>query len=358
VSRDFERHTERGDEERKDFRVPINSAKLNTSKFYVISVVSNPIRYSTRYKLFRQFQQHMRDLGAKVVVVEQAFGQRPFEVTERDNPLHVQVRTQHELWHKENMINLGINYLTQIDPDWEYVAWIDGDVHFQRHDIIEETAHQLQHYDFVQMFSHAIDMGPNMNPLALQNGFMWSYLENNCKPPQGHGHGGYYGASKGKFWHPGFAWAARRRAFEKISLLDTAILGAGDHHMALAMIGQAAKSTPSGVSKEYKDAVMNWQSVIEYHCNRNVGYVPGTITHYWHGTKANRKYSERWKILIDNKYNPVTDITRDSQGLYRLNDYSTPRFIRLRDDIRAYFRERAEDCIYNPDEGMQGRMEP
>lgn len=331
---------------------------IDISKFWVIAIVSNPIRFSSRYKLFKQFQQHMADLGAKMIVVEQAFGTRPFEITNRNNPRHVQVRTQHELWLKENMINLGVNYLTQLDPDWEYVAWIDGDVNFQRNDIIEETCHQLQHYDFVQMFSHAIDMGPDMNPLKIQNGFMWSYINNGCMPPQGCGHGGYYGGQRGQFWHPGFAWAARRRVFEKINLFDKAILGAGDHHMALAMIGQAERSYPKGLTKEYREAVMNWQGVVECHCNRNVGYVPGTLTHYWHGTKANRKYSERWKILIDNKFNPTTDITRDSQGLYRLNDYQAPRYIRLRDDIRAYFRQRQEDCTFNDDPGLPGRVDP
>jgi hypothetical protein len=41
-------------------------------------------------------------------VVELAFGNRPFEVTDPDNPRHVQVRSGHELWHKENLVNLGV----------------------------------------------------------------------------------------------------------------------------------------------------------------------------------------------------------------------------------------------------------
>lgn len=317
---------------------------IDISKFYVISVCSNPIRYETRWKLFRNFEKHMADVGAKLIVVEQAFGDREFQLTQRDNPMHVQVRTRSELWHKENMINLGINYLTQIDPGWQYVAWIDGDIHFQRPDIISETAHQLQHYDWVQMFSHAIDLGPELQPLKTHSGFMWSYQQNNFCPPKGPGNGGYY-AYKTGFWHPGYAWAARRRAFNRVSLLDIGILGAGDHHMALSLIGAAPKSLPHNVTRGYREAVMGWQDLVISEFKMNVGYVPGTITHYWHGSKNNRKYVERWKVIVENKFDPSTDLFRDGQGLYVLAT-NNHRQIRLRNQIRQYFRQRNEDCTY------------
>ena len=321
-----------------------------TKKFYAISVLSNPIRYSTRWRLYKQFQQHMKDLNVKLITVEQAFGRRDFQVTERDDPMHVQVRSDQEVWHKENMVNIAIGYLTQIDPDWQYVAWIDGDIHFNRHDIITETAHQLQHFDIVQMFSHVVDLGPEQEPIQQHNGFMWSYIKNGTLPPIGPGNGGYYGAHKTAFWHPGYAWAARREAIEKLPLLDTAILGAADHHMALSLIGQGWRSIPGGVTKEYRESILNWENMARK-LYRNVGYVPGLITHHWHGKKKNRKYIERWKILVDNKFNPYTDITRDAQGLWRLNEHHNERYMRLRDDMRAYFRSRNEDGIdYEPDD--------
>ena len=318
---------------------------LDISKFYVIAVCSNPIRYNSRWRLFKQFEKHITDLGAKLLIVEQAFGRREFQLTSRENKMHLQVRTDQELWHKENMVNLGINYLCQIDPDWQYVAWIDGDIQFQRQDIILETAQQLQHFHWVQMFSHAIDLGPNGEFLKSYNGFMWSYFNNRSSAPHGAGYGGYYMDDKQGFWHPGFAWAARRSAVDRVMLLDKAILGAGDHHMALCLIGEGHRSVPGGVTAGYRDMVMNWQEMVTVNFKRNVGFVPGVITHNWHGKKANRKYIERWDILVKNKYNPTTDITRDSQGLYRLTIHDTERFIRLRDDIRRYFRERNEDSI-------------
>jgi len=320
------------------------SQKLDISKFYVISVVSNPVRYQTRYNLYQKFKKHMGDVGGKLITVEAAFGHRGFEITERDNPWHVQLRTDQELWLKENMVNVGINYLSQVDPDWQYVAWIDADITFNRQDIILETAHQLQHYDIVQMFSHALDLGPNGEPIQTHNGFMWSYFQNDRYPPQGPGQGGYYNYSKG-FWHPGYAWAARRSSLSRLMLLDTAAMGAGDHHMALALIGCAHKSLPGGISDGYRKSIMTWQHMAINEFKKNVGYVPGMIQHAWHGKKKDRKYKERWEILTKNKFNPYHDLVRDHQGLWRLNMNNGERSIRLRDDFRYYFRQRHEDSI-------------
>lgn len=317
---------------------------IDTSKFYVIAVCSNPVRFNTRYRLFQQFQKHMKDVGAQLITVEQAFGDRTYALTSRDNKFDLQFRTTSELWHKENMINQAVQYLTQIDPDWKYVAWIDGDIHFQRPDIIAETAHQLQHYDIVQMFSHVINMGPDLSPIEQHNGFMWSYIQNDCNPPKGVGENGYNVKTK-SFWHPGYAWAATREAMDKLPLMDRAVLGSGDHHMALGLIGCAKNSVPGAVTDAYSKYVLAWQDMAEHAIGRNVGYVPGMITHYWHGNKSNRKYQERWGIVTKNNFDPYTDISRDGQGLYKLNPHNGKRYQRLRDEIRQYFRQRSEDSL-------------
>src|SRR4051812_33472615 len=108
------------------------------SNFYVIGVCSNPVRYKSRIALYKKFREHMAESGAQLLTVEIAFGVRPFEVTEEGNPWDLQLRTVDEIWHKENMINLGLNYLSQIAPNFSQVAWIDGDVQFIRKDWLQE----------------------------------------------------------------------------------------------------------------------------------------------------------------------------------------------------------------------------
>ena len=232
-----------------------------------------------------------------------------------------------------------------------------------RPDWVAETVHQLQHYDFVQMFGTALDIGPhpNLDVISPNYGFMYCYqnqLQNRDIPPLTIGgelnpkrmtapSGYYHNRGKKVFWHSGYAWAARRSALIKCgNLLETGVLGASDHHMALAMIGLANQAMPSGVSKGYRDSVMRWQERCVAGSRMNVGYVPGVIHHAWHGAKVNRRYWDRWKILVDNAFDPYHDLMKDPQGVFQLVDHGDMRSIRLRDQIRAYFLQRNEDCIH------------
>jgi hypothetical protein len=280
--------------------------------------------------------------------VEVAYGNRPFAITEAENPRHLQLRTASEIWHKENALNLLFAHVVSRCPGAEYFAWVDADVTFARPDWAYETLQQLQHYDIVQMFSHTQDLGPQYQPIGEQKrSWVWMYY-NEPAPQRLRQAGamntadGYYGYSKGGYWHPGFAWAARRSALDAVGqLLDICIAGSGDWHMASALIGEAERTLSRNLHPRYKEAVLNWQDRAEHSIKRNIGYVHGLLNHHWHGRKKDRQYSDRWRILVDNAYNPAVDLHRDSQGLYALSH----RNLRLRDDLRSYFRSRNEDSI-------------
>lgn len=315
-------------------------------KFYVITVISNPIRYKTRYDIYFKFKAMCEAAGVKLITVEQAFGARDFVLTERDNPYHLQIRSIDELWHKENMINLGLEYLLQLDPEAKYMAWVDADVFpmMTPKDWFKETWHALQHYQVVQMFEYAQDLNPiyNMSGEA-KIGFMAAYVKSGYKKPNRDGcwELDYYL----KFGHPGYAWAANISALNDLGgLIDQAMLGAGDRHMALALIGEVEQSFPHEINRSYKRVLTTWQRRANRYIRSDVGYLPGTIYHYWHGSKKLRGYASRWKILVDNQYNPTTDLKRDSQGLYQLETF-TKRQMMLRDQVRSYFRSRNEDGI-------------
>lgn len=149
-----------------------------------------------------------------------------------------------------------------------------------------------------------------------------------------------------KYWHhPGFAWAARRETIDTLGgLFDVAVVGEADYIMAKAIVGEAEDVLYPGVSAGYRHAVSEWQRQA-LKLRLNLGFVPGTVLHHWHGRKASRQYWSRCKILTDTQFDPRSDIKRDAQGLYQLVDHGEPRSIKLRDSIRAYFRSRNEDAI-------------
>lgn len=284
--------------------------------------------------------------GVRLTTVELAYGDHAFQVTTPDSPLDVQVRSLDELWVKENLINIGIS---RLPSDWEYVAWIDGDLSFTNPNWVQETLHQLQTHHIVQLFQNTIDLGPNGETLQVHTGFAYQYVTRAPKtwkttwtakwsgqlPP-------YYGDATGAYWHSGYAWAANREAINGMGgLLDWAVIGSGDHHMAMSWVGDARDSVPANISTGYMSDLLTFQDRCEKFIRRDIGYVSGTLLHHFHGKKADRRYLQRWDIVTKNQFDPRTDIFKDSQGLYQLN----PDKIQLRDDLRLYFRQRNEDSI-------------
>ncbi|CAM6054453.1 unnamed protein product [Sphagnum tenellum] len=306
----------------------VDGDAMNTER----GLITNPARFRTRYHLYREFAKYIEDSGAILVTVEVAFGDREFEVTDSSNPNHIQFRTSHELWHKENLINLAAQRLPK---DWKYVAWIDADVQFARKDWVDETIHQLQHFSVVQMFSHALDLGPDHQPLNTFVGFVAQWYRSNGSIPANMEE---YGV-----WHPGYAWAMRRDAWDALGgLIDWAIIGSADRYMACSLIGELVQCLSENFATNcpiYTEWCFEWQARAERHIKHNIGYVDGLLMHYFHGSKRKRGYFDRPSVLWANYFDPSKDIKRDSQGLWQLTDQKP----KLRDQLRMYFVRRDED---------------
>lgn len=311
------------------------TASVNMKEtLFVIAVVSNPVRYASRYRLYKEFVERMQKTKNVILIqVEHAFGDRPHEVTSKDKH-HLQLRGGHEyeLWIKEGMVNAGIKHLTAIYPNWKYVAWVDADISFDDEDWAMETIHALQHYSIVQPWSKSVDMGPDAKEeIHAASSFMHDYLNEIEKK----------WAPKDEKWHPGYAWAARREAIEdlKYKLIDWCVLGAADHHMAWAFVGDIWKGVHGEMGSSYMRKAAEFQNLCDLHIKQNVGYVDGTIRHYWHGPKKKRYYVERWDILVKNRFDPDKDMALDKWGV----PFLTGNKPKLRDGIRRYFRARDED---------------
>jgi hypothetical protein len=146
------------------------------------------------------------------------------------------------------------------------------------------------------------------------------------------------------FGRPGLAWAANVDAFSKVGgLIDYSILGAGDWYMAYGLVGAIGATSAQHFSPAHAKKLYAWQDRAEHWIKRDVGYISGTMFHDWHGPKVARGYGTRGSILFDNEYDPDIDVKYDAQGLLQLETV-TPRQIKMRDQIRAYFRSRNEDA--------------
>ncbi len=313
------------------------SCASSEATLYVVAAISNPARFKRRYELFVQFMKRLEaSVGVQLYVAELAYGNLPFEVTHAGNPRHLQLRTEGPpIWQKEALLNLAVQ---RLPADWKYVAWIDGDVEFMNKNWVQDTLVALQSYSVVQMFQNYVDLGPDGEVIQLHTGFGYLYttgdLKVNVKDAEP-----YYG----QFGHSGIAWACTRAAWNGFGGLPTfGIAGNGDHALACALIGLVDKSYPKGlVHTNFVSLCNALEKRCEFHIRRNIGYVKGTIMHYWHGRKRNRFYQERWQIIISNDYDPLNDLFTESTGVLALQPYKP----KLRDDLRRYFHSRCEDSI-------------
>lgn len=306
-----------------------NSGVQQTNVLHVVGVVSNPARWHSRYRLAREWQAAMRATpGVELHMVEAAFGDRHHEVTGPDD---LQLRTNSEAWIKESMINLGVRDL--LPKDWRYVAWVDADVAFRDPNWAQETIHQLQHHDVVQPWQHCADIGAAGNILQTHTSF--GFMRQTGERMQKNATEPYRNA------HTGYAWACTRKFWEAVEgLIDFAILGSGDHHMAWAMIGDVDVSIPKVNAPSFFRRCHEWQARAVRVTNGQVGFTPGRIEHAFHGPKKRRYYQERWQILAANAYDPDTDLVHDAQGLVQL--VGKPA---LEHAILQYNRARLEDSI-------------
>jgi hypothetical protein len=302
---------------------------------YVITPIFNPFRFQSRARLFRSFAAHMEASGAKLFAIEAAFGEHPHQVTDPCNPMHMQLRTNAVLFHKERLINIARKRLLQLVPDARYIGWFDSDVTLANPDWVGETVHQLMHHCVVQPYATAINLDQNEDMMwQCPSSFRAFITERGYhqEPPLPVSY-----TFKG---HPGLAWAATNEALEALGgLYDTGVTGSGDTVMSNALKGAWDAYLPGCPSPGMRRTMSEWAARCDKHIKGNIGHVRGVILHHWHGRSESRGYEKRWSIASFHQFDPQTDLAVDDNGLYKWAG-NKPR---LEDDIRLSLGSRDED---------------
>lgn len=310
---------------------------MRADLLHTVMVYANPVRWASRLQRHTECEQHLLDSGVRLTTVECAYGDRPYELPEDPRINRVRVRAKSLVWNKENLMNLGISRL----PDgWEYVCCVDGDIHFRKPNWASEAVHALQQYDVIQPWSDAYDLGPNDEHLAAHRSFCRQLWHDQPVVP---GPMPWWDFNDGPYCYPhsGYVWCYTRLFIEWLGgLIEHAIMGAADHHMALSLVGKSRYSIPNGVHPNYYTPIKQWEQRALHHINGNIGFLWGTIEHRWHGRKAQRKYIDRWDMVVKHQFDPMIDLKRNSYGVTELAGNKPG----LRHDLDKYFRQRNEDA--------------
>jgi hypothetical protein len=305
---------------------------------WAVTTFYNPAGYHTKKANYDRFRAGLAASDVPLLTVELAFGADPFQLSQTDADMLVQLRGGDVLWQKERLVNIGVGHLP---PECDRVAWIDADVLFTRADWAEETKRLLRDYAVVQPFSHCVRLPRDVDscePAALPFGSGEAQL--------------FYGIAWGlrakglasldnyqRHGHTGFAWAARRTLLESHGLYDANLLGNGDTDIAHAMFGSLEYWALGKLGPRARAHLFRWAEPFAGAVGGSVAHVGGLVTHLWHGYASDRQYDRRLEVLRE--FDPDLHLERGGRdGLLSLTDTAPAE---LRAWTQEYFSARRED---------------
>jgi len=301
-----------------------------------ITAYFNPAGYQSRLNNYRSFRQCLK---VPLVAVEMSPIGR-FELRSDDADILVQLAGGDVLWQKERLLNVALQHLPN---DCDIIAWLDCDLIFEEDDWPARTRAALDSYRMVQLFSERCDLYPGPDA--------WRRLAIYKSAP-GRGYKiatGRYGSERDQrntgvrvsdYSVPGHAWAARRGLLEKHGFYDARIAGSGDVAILSGALGEFEHYLKGHAMNEHQIAHYRiWADPFYADVREKVGYVNGRVFHLWHGDRKDRQYVLRQYRIMNEGFDPFTDIAIDATGCWRWNS-DKPE---LHSYVRSYFASRNED---------------
>lgn len=295
------------------------------SSTWAITAYYNPSRGVLRRRNYDVFR---RRLEAPLLTVEWS-ADGHFEIAEGDADILVRVSGGGCLWQKEALLNVA---LSRVPAHCRFVAWLDCDVVFDRPGWSRTAERLAEHCDLVQLFESARDLPAD----AAASGGLDDFPA--AEPPGGRDSLLKAYAAVGRMFTPadargsapapsgkvGMGYLARREFLEEVRFYDANVVGGGDLVLVAALLGRLDELFACrGFSAPHRAHVEHWASGLRSALGGRVprvGWVPATVGHLWHGDKRMRRYTERYRILEENRFDPRTDLVREGSGLWNWRD--------------------------------------
>lgn len=311
---------------------PISSASRyrHTDELWLLTPFFNPAGFESRLRNYRRFRSVIEASGLRLVTIECAFADAPFQLSPDAHT--IQVRARDVLWQKERLLNV---VLARLPGECRKVAWVDGDVLFENADWAAETARLLEDYTVLQPFETAVWLSPEREETLGDEYTSHSFAAAYAKDPAS--------ARLGRWevhGETGFAWAARREVLEE-GLYDGCVIGGADHVMAHAFAHGPEAPCVSRImhNEPHREHFERWGRVCGQRTDGRIGVVPGTLLHLWHGEREKRRYLERYRELATFDFDPCADLRVGPEGCW---EWASDK-LELHHFARSYFARRIED---------------
>ena len=297
---------------------------MKDKSFLCICAYFNPANYKTPIKNYREFAERLRKQGVPLLTIELSFT-NTFCLPEIEpvgkelGACHIKLSRPNAavMWQKERLMNFASQVmLSSFNSKADKLCLLDCDLLFKDDNWADNTAKAIETYDVVQPFGWLHRLGSQKEELFTQRGAVASISHGEYSPNCGGG-----------------AWAFRRDFLDRVGWYDKSPVGGNDTILlnSLFSVPQPHFNTFMSASQyAYASKVLRYKP--------SVGYIDNEVCHLYHGSFENRFYGDRYSILIENHFDPDSDI-KLSDGVYQ---WSTEKSL-MHDEVKRYFLSRRED---------------
>lgn len=275
----------------------------------------NPVKYKNKLENYRKFRESSRKQGLKLLAVELAFFDEPFELDKNDAEILIRVRSKSPMWQKERLLNIGLRHLPK---DCDKVVWLDCDLVFKNDNWLKETSDLLGNYVALQLFSYIVYMPENAVPEnfdaarinygIFESEFSHSFASAAAFLPDVHSLKD--DEVRGR---PAGALAMRRKNLEETGFYDKMILGSNDVIFINSLYGKKYQPLIDEYPESLQRDLEKWVNKNFLSARGSVFYVNNIALHLWHGNIIDRFGGVNREALLK-KYD--FDYSRD----LKLND--------------------------------------
>ena len=288
------------------------TATKEKRKMAILFVLFNPAQTKRILMNYFYTRSLLEKEGFPVFTIELVYEGREHEVADA-----IHVSSSSYMFHKENLYRI---LETKIPEKYTKLAFLDADIYFEDASWYSNVSKLLKTHDVVQPFEYAhwLDLTYKNTTLTRKTVVFNQKEEWNFA------------------YHPGFAWCMRRDWYRKVGFFDYAISGSGDTLSSAAWLN---KTFPKNF-QSLPPPLLNQYTEYKKQANPRITYLKDmNIYHLYHGSRNNRQYAERHKML-NLKGDILEYIHANEQGVWEWKDKAI--WNRLFFD---YFKKRDDDDL-------------
>ena len=285
----------------------------------------NPFHTPQRVRNYRRFRALLARSGVRLLTVELAFGDDPFELP--DGPDAVRVRGGDIMWQKERLLQIGGERL--LDEGCRKLVFLDADVIFEKTDWPALVSRALDRSPVVQCFSRATRNFTDA--VRLQDSPVKDFLESGA-PPRG---------------AKGIAWAMTAALFAKAGLFQHCIVGGGDAALCCAALGLAHGEDAWECSLRHQGFIRHageemlaryraWAGAFHEAAGGGCGFVDQAVFTMSCGSYGGRDYHGRHRLLEG--FDPCREVAVHTSGAFAWTEQGRAR----QPGVERYLRSREE----------------